>query len=296
MTSTSQDESRTPEHDAEEPKRGPKLSNFAMRYLTAIALLPIAISGMYIGGLLWTVLVTPFVIIGTLEFYALAREKPFAGIALAGLPAVIIIAVAFHFDSPGTALFALPVCAVVALLIAFIRDGDAPRLALTRAGLTLLGLLYVAFPLASVIALRHLPDGFLWLVILFAGTWGADTFAYFGGRVWGRRKLAPRLSPNKTVEGAVVGVIGGFSLALLFLYAGGQARAETLVLLVALPIIAMLGDLLESAIKRYFDVKDSHVPGLNVIPGHGGVLDRVDALLLTAAFTYVYLAVLGIAG
>jgi len=111
---------------------------------------------------------------------------------------------------------------------------------------------------------------------------------------WGKHKLAPRLSPKKTVEGAVAGVIGGFVSTLILLIIGNQVSSITLVMIALAPLVAVVGDLLESAIKRYFKVKDSHIPGLNVIPGHGGVLDRVDSWMMVAAFCYLYLLLTGV--
>lgn len=116
---------------------------------------------------------------------------------------------------------------------------------------------------------------YLW-TICFA-TYGSDTFAYFGGRAFGKHKMNPRISPKKTWEGCFCGIIGGFvlSFGLSFLYGQGLNPALNLALCIICPITAELGDLCFSSIKRYYGVKDFS----NLLPGHGGILDRIDSLL-----------------
>src|SRR5690606_17236083 len=99
--------------------------------------------------------------------------------------------------------------------------------------------------------------------------WGSDTFAYLGGRFFGKTKLAPVLSPKKTVEGAIIGIFGGIIPATLVLFLGEQLTTGSFLLVCAGPFAAIGGDLFESALKRYFGVKDSHIAGLNIFPGHG---------------------------
>ena len=122
------------------------------------------------------------------------------------------------------------------------------------------------------------PHGHRWLLVALAIVWAADTGAYFAGRKFGRRKLAPRISPNKTVEGLVGGVVAGVALGLVVaVFAGAtpaQLPAVALVALVAV-LFSVVGDLFESLLKRQAGVKDSS----NLIPGHGGLLDRVDGMV-----------------
>ena len=114
------------------------------------------------------------------------------------------------------------------------------------------------------------------------------------GNMFGKTKLAPVLSPKKTVEGAVGGIIAGTLLPLGVLYQGSIDITWVMTIMFFIgAIAATAGDLLESYIKRYFGVKDSHIPGFNVIPGHGGVLDRIDSTLLVATVFYIYLVSIG---
>lgn len=131
--------------------------------------------------------------------------------------------------------------------------------------------------------IRDLPEGWFWIIILLSATWASDTFAYFTGRFLGKHKMAPLLSPKKTMEGAVGGVLG--SVLLCYVFALWLPKFEVLPLLIIGFVIGMaslLGDLVESATKRQAGVKDSG----QIIPGHGGVLDRFDSLLFTAPLVY----------
>jgi phosphatidate cytidylyltransferase len=148
--------------------------------------------------------------------------------------------------------------------------------------------LWVGFLAASVIRLRALGGGggvgFGWVVLAFAVTWGNDTFAYFAGLAFGRHRLYERISPKKSWEGAVGGVagalVGAFLVRALLLPEVGVATALAAAL--GGSVVGPLGDLSESMVKRAAGVKDSG----KLIPGHGGVLDRIDALLFVAPWVY----------
>ncbi|WP_003541199.1 phosphatidate cytidylyltransferase [Desulfotomaculum nigrificans] len=130
---------------------------------------------------------------------------------------------------------------------------------------------------------RNLPNGWIWVLLLLTATWASDTFAYFVGRAIGKHKLAPLLSPKKTVEGAVGGLLGAVLIGYLFGTFNPQLNMTAVILLgVLIGIASLMGDLVESAFKRQAKVKDSS----QIIPGHGGVLDRFDSLLLTAPLVY----------
>lgn len=151
--------------------------------------------------------------------------------------------------------------------------------------------IYIALCLAHMVLIRHLPQGAFWLTMLVGIVAGSDTGAYYAGRAFGKRKLFPLISPKKTVAGGVGGILAGIATAeginLLF-----PEKAEPLTLAVAaigLIGIGIAGDLTESMIKRSVGVKDSGT----ILFGHGGILDRIDSLLLTAPVLY-YLLYLGI--
>jgi len=205
-------------------------------------------------------------------------ERPHAFAVGAAVAAALIVAASRSLDGfePWTLLPA------VALLLALLLRGD--RFAVAASGWWLLAVLYPAVLGAHFALLRLLDDGQSWLVVLLAITFATDTGAYAVGRLTGRHLMAPRISPKKTWEGAAGGFAFGAAAAVASIAATGVEAATVAVAAIALavPVVAELGDLLESAIKRRLDVKDmSHL-----LPGHGGLLDRLDSLLLTGPALY----------
>lgn len=150
-----------------------------------------------------------------------------------------------------------------------------------------LSLVYIALPLSYLPLIKGLQDGGWWIMLLFFIVWGNDTFAYFTGRAWGRKKLSPRISPKKTVVGLVGGFAGGAFAALVCnaLFGLGMTVPAALLLSIIVGAVAVPGDLIESVIKRAAGVKDSG----SIIPGHGGILDRLDSLLFPIPVVYYFL-------
>jgi phosphatidate cytidylyltransferase len=152
-----------------------------------------------------------------------------------------------------------------------------------RVALSVFGALYLGVPLGFFVATRELPDGAGAIANILVGTWAFDTFSYFTGRAWGTHPIAPRISPNKTVEGFVGGIIGGtLAVWVAGLYMDWIGHVESLILGVVICAFAYAGDLFESMIKRDIGVKDSG----RLLGSHGGVLDRFDAMLFTAMAGY----------
>ncbi len=131
--------------------------------------------------------------------------------------------------------------------------------------------------------------GFNVLLAVLIGTWASDIFAYFGGRLFGKRRLAPAISPNKTVEGFLIGLVFGTAAGWLTLYDQHLSWLQALEVALAIALAGPLGDLFESFVKRDLNVKDSGT----LLGGHGGVLDRIDALLFSSAAAYFTLLALG---
>jgi phosphatidate cytidylyltransferase len=169
----------------------------------------------------------------------------------------------------------------------FLSGGAAERL--TRLGWTLVGGFYLGYLLPHWVLLFWMPNGRSWVFLLLLVIMVGDSAAYFVGRRFGARKLAPQLSPGKTVEGAlayVAGSMGAGITAGMFLMPE-FAAGEILLLALAASILGQVGDLFESWIKRAFSVKDSG----HWLPGHGGLLDRLDSLIFPVVFTTAYLRV-----
>jgi phosphatidate cytidylyltransferase len=273
-------------------KRPEDRANFILRLVTGLVALPLVVIITYLGELPFTLVALIFAVLGALEFFALGTARQISGNYAVGLPATLGIALAIGYQQEWIALLIFVGAAVLIGLLAFIQHRSTAR---ERTLLTLLGILYTVLPAGLMIVLRAQAEGILWITLIFGLTWGTDTLAYFGGRMLGRTPLAPQISPKKTREGAIIGIAGGFLVGLITLLLAGKlpTLAIYIPLLLIAPPLAVLGDLLESAIKRYFDVGDSHVAGLNILPGHGGILDRTDALSWVIVATYVYLLVIG---
>jgi phosphatidate cytidylyltransferase len=151
--------------------------------------------------------------------------------------------------------------------------------------LTLLGVCYCAWLLGHAIWLRALPNGGMLTLFAFGVTWCGESAAYFVGRRFGRRRLAPTLSPGKTVEGGAAQVIASIAAAMVGGRFAGLAAPEAVTVGVLLGIVGQFGDLSESFLKRSAGAKDAG----RVIPGHGGLLDRLDSLLFNVPALYYWL-------
>lgn len=183
---------------------------------------------------------------------------------------------------------ALSVTVIGGLALPLARHQDMRR-SVESLGLLVLGVLYIGFFVPHMILLRQEPEGWRWVLFTVYTAMGSDSGGYFGGRFFGKRKLAPAISPSKTVEGSL-GAIGGAILIALFcrvVFFDLLGLWATLAFALGICLLAQLGDLCESALKRAFGAKDSGW----IIPGHGGILDRLDSLLFPFVFAYYYAAV-----
>lgn len=150
------------------------------------------------------------------------------------------------------------------------------------------GILYISIPMSFLIIIRN-EGSLAWMIFLLFITWMTDTWALLGGRFWGRHKLAPTISPGKTIEGAVTGYIAGVIMGGIIMLAAGLPPMALLAAFL-IPFLVICGDLVESWLKRYFDIKDSG----SLLPGHGGFFDRVDGLLLATPVLYFLMMLNGI--
>jgi phosphatidate cytidylyltransferase len=156
-------------------------------------------------------------------------------------------------------------------------------------GKTVLGPIYIGLPLSMIVCIDLYPkgDGKMWLFFLLVVIFASDTGAYYAGRYFGRHKLYEAISPNKTWEGAIGGLLLSLILSTLFLriFPFHSLGLETIFLIIALSISGQIGDLVESMLKRNHGAKDSGA----ILPGHGGILDRIDGLLFAIPVLYLYL-------
>jgi len=259
------------------------------RVLTALALAPIALALTWLGGWGFALLVAFAVVVSQFELYSLMRQADIRPMVPLGL--VLGLLAALHPRLPW-ALLVLVAGGIVLLMVFVFRRTEQP---LSDISGTLLGVFYPAFLLSFAITLREADgfplmegDGFWLMVTVLVGVWGADTFAYFTGRAFGKTKLLPAVSPKKTWEGAIGGLFGAFAIIAVFkVFALSQALGwiDVVALGVCCGVAGPLGDLLVSRFKRSVGAKDTG----NWLPGHGGLLDRLDAAILAVPLATLYL-------
>lgn len=183
----------------------------------------------------------------------------------------------------GTVLFLL--LHLMLLVFAYPRFGTGELAA------SFLGSFYISVLLSYLILIRKIiPSGFEYLLLVFLLTWACDIGAYFVGSIWGRHPLCPAISPNKTLEGSAGGLLFSLGVAALFQLLGPKLFSFPMMLLLGglTGCVVQLGDLVESALKRMGDIKDSG----DLIPGHGGILDRFDSILFSAPVAYFFIKLL----
>ena len=266
------------------PARSGRRSELGSRVLVAVPAFAVAVFLVARGGLLFAaaLLVLGWVCLD--ELYRLtARAHP---AKLAGFAALVALLLAAHYGTRDQVLLV----AVAALPAAFVLTLVAPRGSMFGVTVTLLGVWWIGLAMAHAVLLRALPHGGGIFIDVLVGTFVGDSGAYLGGRSFGRRRLAPRISPNKTVEGLVIGAFCAI-VAVWFasLYQPWFQKGDAVLLGVGVAIAAPIGDLFESYIKRQAGVKDSG----RAFGAHGGALDRLDAVLFTTVVGYyVWLAIL----
>lgn len=259
------------------------------RIISGIIGIGLAILLIGLGGIPFLCTAIFLTAIGLREFYLLVSKKgvkPFQGVGL--ITGLIVILLAYFnnssFFSINIGLLSLVVTFFLVFVTQIIKIGVTD--VLLNVSVTFMGVFYVAGLMSHFILLRNLHHPILpgeyaiWLG--FICTWSADTFAYFVGNSLGKRPLAASISPNKTIEGFLGGIFGSGLAGVIFSVVIGIDYSKALIIAVIIGVVGQLGDLFESALKRDAGVKDSG----NLIPGHGGVLDRFDSALFTIPLTY----------
>jgi phosphatidate cytidylyltransferase len=255
---------------------GPDARNLGVRVASAVVLVPLAIAAAYAGGWYWTALVTLCAIGLFVEWLTVTGA---AGNAMLLVTGAAVLAIAAPFLALRNVEIALLVLALGVIAVAF--RSSAPR------SWAIGGFLYAAAAQVSSIVVRlDRSEGFIALVFILLMVWCTDIGGYFAGRTVGGPRLWPRVSPNKTWAGAVGGFMLSLIVAAAFAAKGFGKMGPLLMTAAALSVASQLGDLFESAIKRRFGVKDSS----HIIPGHGGLMDRLDGYVAAV----VLAAILGI--
>lgn len=215
-------------------------------------------------------------------------ENTFNLLSVAGFAGAVIYYAALYFGHP---LFYLLGITVAFLLAMFVYVFSYPKYKAEQITSCLFGMVYLAVMLGFIYLTRCLESGKILVWLIFLSSWGSDTCAYCVGRLIGRHKMAPVLSPKKSVEGGIGGVVGAALLGIAYAAFFKQPLAGYAIICGAGALISMVGDLAASAVKRDKGIKDYG----KLIPGHGGILDRFDSVIFTAPIIYfLSLAVLGL--
>ena len=249
------------------------------RLLVAVIGIPIGLAAVILSGYYLLGLALVLTVLGLHEYYALLG--PYRPNVIVGLVAGVATILGAYFL--GSAGLLVGVAALMILTFFWSLGGELGAHLVGRMALTGFGVVWVAMGFAYVLLLRELKHGMALAILLLACTIINDTFAYFLGRAFGRHKMAPRISPKKSVEGAIGGIIGSVVAAVVVkIYSPWLGWGPALLFGLAIGIVGQWGDLFESAVKRDFRVKDSG----KILPGHGGILDRFDAVLFAGFVTY----------
>ncbi|MEX2431340.1 MAG: phosphatidate cytidylyltransferase [Dehalococcoidia bacterium] len=268
--------------------------NLVLRLLSAAVGLPLLGLVLWVGGLPFVLIALAATTVALYEALSLLRRAGWTPLVPEGIAwgtIVVAVTAATALDWPFATVPAAGAAAVAAaavLLSALLRNRSLG--ALNAWMHTAIGVAYVALPLASIVALRPVSGGLDWLLVAFLGTFATDTGAYTVGKLIGRHRMAPGISPGKTWEGAAGGLLAGTAATVALVALSGQITFvlwAAIALGAAIAVAGQAGDLLESKLKRLAGAKESGT----LIPGHGGLLDRLDSLVLV--FPLVYYAAQG---
>ncbi len=251
------------------------------RVITALVLIPLVALVVYLGGIWFAVGVGLFTLVAGWEFVQMMKAGGYSTNIFVVLGLIALLVLYCYQRSLASLSLILTAAILISIAWQLFRDTPAPT---ADWALTLAGALYIGWGLGHLISLRELANGMAWVWLALFATWGADSLAYFVGRTWGRHKLWPRLSPKKTWEGFIGGIAGGVMGAAIVMAIFNLPLTGALIAGAIVAIVALLGDLSISMMKRHVGVKDSS----NLIPGHGGFLDRADSLLFVSPVIYYF--------
>ncbi|NLN06051.1 MAG: phosphatidate cytidylyltransferase [Firmicutes bacterium] len=250
---------------------------FRQRLFSALLVIPLVLAVTWAGGYLFLLAVLAVAFLAHKEFFRLADLSQAAIVRILPVASLIILLAAKIYGKDGlfTALFAFFLLVHIWWVVSFPAD-------FRQLLLVVWGEFYLSGLLSFFILLRDLENGLMYVVALLFTVWAADSGAYFCGLAFGRHKLLPAVSPKKSVEGAVAGLVFGTVCLALLAPALRLTRPAGALSGLVLSLAGQAGDLVESAFKRWANTKDSG----HFLPGHGGVLDRIDSLLFAAPLAY----------
>lgn len=268
-------------------------NEFRSRSLSSIGIVIIILGSIYYGGFVWNLTASIIALVSLSEYYRLISRREGVRIST-GLG--FIFALVFMFSAMRenaqpiilAMILALFVCCVFVVEVFRRQLTKGKSYAIVNAGGIISGVLYIAVPWTCMIMLRNYIVGRQMLMTLFLCTWGCDVGAYIGGKLFGSTKLCAYVSPGKTIQGFIAGILGSLVANAGAIYFYSLPTYPLILIGFICGIAGQIGDLAESLLKREVNLKDSG----NVIPGHGGMLDRFDSILFNGLLTYLVLRVL----
>ncbi|WP_211745912.1 phosphatidate cytidylyltransferase [Paenibacillus sp. Marseille-Q4541] len=259
------------------------------RVITGIVAGALFLGFTMLGGAWYSLLILLMALIGLYEFMRMIGVSAFSGTALIGYIGVLILIFPKLLAELGLTLTLNQIVWLIMLLLLIATVTTKNKLTVQTAALMFIGVVYVGIGFYYIAFTRQIPGGLFWTFLLLASIWGSDAGAYFVGKSMGKNKLWPMISPNKTIEGAVGGIAIAIIIALIFAgFSGGLLSYGRAILIgLSASVIGQLGDLTQSAYKRVYGIKDSG----NLLPGHGGILDRCDSWIFVFPFVHILMLI-----
>ena len=263
--------------------------NLVLRTLSGVVVVSGILGGIYQGGWIWTIVVLTLALLSLAEYYRLLSTQFKLSRGIGYLSALAVIFCSAEGVRPVSIAMILSLTVYMILMVEiFRRQMWGTSFAISSMGGTLSGILFIAVPWTCLILLRNMPTGRLFLVSLFACTWSCDVMGFLIGTKWGRVRLCENVSPKKTREGSLGGALGSILMIALIVFFLEQPPFPLFLIGLICASAGQFGDLAESLVKREAGVKDTG----NLIPGHGGVLDRFDSILINGLLTYLVFGVI----
>jgi len=259
------------------------------RLVSGFAPIPIVIWIIFTGGIVFSLFLSTLTLIALWEYYRivfnLTQRSCFGPIPMVGYAITLLLMAAAHVHSFQMMAGFLVLNLILAAAIALIRFQKDQKI-LEEIAKQILGIVYIGFLFAFLMLIRHSQDGVAWIFFLLFLVFIGDVGAYYAGTYLGRHKLLPSVSPGKTIEGSLGGLAASIVVGVIFklFFLPDISMGLCFLFFICVGVIAPMGDLFESVLKRVGNIKDSG----KIMPGHGGILDRVDALLFAAPVAYLF--------
>jgi phosphatidate cytidylyltransferase len=258
------------------------------RWITGLIAVPFLIFFIQKGGIWLFLLVVVAAELGLWEYYRIIfdeEEKIISGLPIIGFFSVVFILYAAHRDVPDLVAVALAFNLLVSAFFVILRFGSI-ALVLKPLMKQILGIIYIPFLLSFLLLIHNSDKGIVWVYFLLAIIFAGDISALYVGSAFGRHKLSPSVSPGKTIEGSLGGLAANLVIGCLIklIFLPTLSWPQTILFCLVIGLAGQMGDLFESVLKRSSQIKDSG----GLLPGHGGILDRIDALLFAAPIAYFF--------